>query len=97
MSHLLNLTINIIMQNEWVIWFLIIINIVTFSLFVIDKQRSIKRKRRIRNATLLTCSFLGGSLGGLLAMLLYRHKTRKWYYVIGLPMMIALHLWIISK
>ena len=69
-----------------------LVNVVCFLLFAIDKGKAIRNKWRIPEATLLTVSFLGGALGGLLAMLLCRHKIRKPRFFIGVPAMLILHL-----
>ena len=58
------------------IW-LIIINIITFAVFGIDKKKAIDGKFRISELTLFVLSFLGGSLGGLAAMHVFHHKTKK--------------------
>lgn len=77
--------------------YLIIINIITFTVFAIDKFAAIKHRRRIRVATLFGLSILGGSIGGLISMYLFRHKTRKKYFTIGIPMIIVIQilLWIL--
>ena len=65
-----------------------LINGITLILFGIDKRRAIRQKRRIPIVTLLGCSFVGGALGGLMGMYLFRHKTRKDYFTLGLPLML---------
>ncbi|UTC65830.1 DUF1294 domain-containing protein [Treponema sp. OMZ 788] len=62
------------------------INILTFFLFGFDKWTAIKKRSRIKIMTLLGFSFIGGSVGGLFAMLLFRHKTKKIYFTLGLPL-----------
>ena len=82
------------------IW-LIIINIITFAVFGIDKKKAIDGKFRISELTLFVLSLLGGSLGGLIAMHKFHHKTRKWYFKFGIPMIliawIALIAWFVWK
>lgn len=65
--------------------YLAVINIVTFLVFGIDKHRAVKQKFRIRVRTLFGLALAGGSLGGLLAMYLFRHKTRKTLFTVGIP------------
>ncbi len=72
------------------IW-IIVINLLTFILFVIDKERAVKHKYRISEFTLLTLSFMGGSLGALLAMSLVRHKTKKKIFTVGIRLMLVMH------
>ena len=51
------------------------VNLLTFLIYGLDKLLAIKRRRRIPEATLLTLSFLAGSLGAMLGMALFHHKT----------------------
>ena len=74
-----------------IIW-LIIINLLTFILFVIDKERAVRHKYRISEFTLLTLAFMGGSVGALLAMSLVRHKTQKRIFTVGIRLMLAMHV-----
>ena len=70
------------------------ISLVTLIIYGADKVKAINGAWRIPERVLLGFSFLGGALGGSLAMLLFRHKTRHWYFtavnVIGLIWQIAL-------
>lgn len=65
--------------------FALIMCIITFLLFGIDKRRAIRHMRRIPESTLLLCSFLVGAFGGLLAMPCFHHKTRKWKFRLLVP------------
>ena len=82
------------------IW-LAIINIITFAVFGIDKKKAIDGKFRIKELTLFVLSLLGGSLGGLIAMHTFHHKTRKWYFKFGIPLIliawVAMIAWLIYK
>lgn len=60
-----------------VLLYLICINILTLSLFGVDKLLAIKNKRRIAEKDLLTFSLLGGAIGGLLGMFMFNHKVSK--------------------
>ena len=51
-----------------------------FLLYGLDKLKAKMDAWRIAEKTLLGLSFIGGAAGGLLAMLLFRHKTRHWYF-----------------
>ncbi|GAB4262079.1 MAG: hypothetical protein Kow0013_07200 [Pararhodobacter sp.] len=57
--------------------YLLAINALTYALFRADKARAIAREWRIPESQLLTAALLGGVLGGRLAMVRFRHKTRK--------------------
>ncbi|AZA85546.1 DUF1294 domain-containing protein [Chryseobacterium shandongense] len=54
-----------------------VISIVTFIIFGIDKRKAVKHQRRIPESTLLSLTFLGGTIGALLGMLIFRHKISK--------------------
>lgn len=70
--------------------YLIVINIITFAAFAIDKAKAVKHKFRIKEATLLGLSFIGGSVGGLIGMYSFHHKTKKPVFAVGIPLMIIL-------
>ena len=53
------------------------VSLLLFLLMGVDKHRAVRGKYRIPERTLFTFALLGGSAGGLLGMLLFRHKTRK--------------------
>ena len=72
--------------------YLLIINVVTFALYGIDKWKAIHNKWRIREATLLITALIGGSLGAFIAMYAFRHKTRKWYFKYTVPTMLVVHV-----
>lgn len=72
--------------------YLICINVITFAAFAADKFMAIAHRQRIRIVTLLVLSFLGGVIGGLLGMCIFRHKIRKVYFAVGLPLMFIMHL-----
>ena len=58
----------------------------------IDKRRAIKNAFRVPEATLFSIAFVGGSIGAILGMLIFRHKTRHWYFVYGMPAILLLQL-----
>lgn len=65
--------------------YLVIANITAFVLMYVDKQRAIKKQWRIKEATLFLSAIVGGSIGANLGMQVFRHKTKHWYFVIGMP------------
>ena len=71
--------------------YLAAINIISFCLFAIDKLKAISNGWRISEKTLLSISAIGGAFGGLFAMKLCRHKTKKPFFKYGLPVMVAIH------
>ena len=60
--------------------YLIVLSLITFFVYITDKKKAQKGKWRISEGTLLLLSFIGGAVGGYLAMHLARHKTKKWYF-----------------
>ena len=72
--------------------YLIIINIIAFGMYGIDKQKAIKKQWRIPEAQLLAVAAIGGSAGALLGMQFFHHKTRKWKFRLGVPMILAVQL-----
>ncbi len=78
--------------------YLAVMNILGFALMGTDKSRARNGKWRIRERTLFLFSLLGGSIGTLTGMYVFRHKTKHWYFVIGMPLILvaqlALVLWI---
>ena len=75
--------------------YLVIINLITFLAFAYDKYRAKNDGWRVKNFFLLGLSFLGGSFGGLLGMKFLRHKSKKSYYRLGLPLMVLLQVLIL--
>lgn len=74
------------------VFYLILVSLVSIYLTVIDKKRAIKQQWRIPEKTLLALGMLGGALPMLLMMKHIRHKTRHSKFMIGLPIEIILHL-----
>lgn len=72
--------------------YLVIINICGLAVIGIDKYRASRKKRRIPERWLLIAGFLGGSLGIWIGMRLFRHKTRKPRFYIGIPVMLLIHV-----
>lgn len=69
--------------------YLIIINAAAFLLMLIDKQKAKRGKWRIPEKTLLGAALLGGSIGAILGMYLFRHKTMHPKFSVGLPLILA--------
>ena len=76
----------------FLIIYFVIINIVGFSIMGIDKRKAIKRTFRIPEATLFIVALIGGSIGSILGMQVFRHKTRHWYFVFGMPAILAIQI-----
>ena len=74
------------------IGYLLIINAAAFLLMLMDKRKAIKSKWRIPEATLMWSAALGGSVGALAGMYLFRHKTKHLKFTIGIPVILALQI-----
>lgn len=72
--------------------YLIAVNAVTMITYGIDKFNAVHKRWRIRVSTLLGLAMIGGSVGALAGMYLFRHKTRKAAFTIGVPVMLILQL-----
>lgn len=77
-------------ENKILVLYLLIINVVTLVVFRVDKINAVEHRGRIRILTLLGLAFIGGSLGGLIAMYAFRHKTKKDYFTVGIPLMMIM-------
>ena len=77
--------------------YVIVVSLVLCVLMYIDKQRAIKKQWRISERTLLTLGFVGGAAGGVLAMYLFRHKTKHNAFAFGYPILAAIHIYIIVR
>ena len=69
--------------------YLSLINALALLLMLADKQRAKKLRWRIPESVLLASAALGGSLGALLGMWLFRHKTRKAKFFVTVPLLLA--------
>ena len=82
------------------VW-LAVINLLTFIVYGADKRRARKGKWRVPEKMLFLLPLLGGSIGALLGMRVFHHKTKHWYFVWGIPAIllaqIALAVWIYTK
>lgn len=72
--------------------YLLIINIVAFLAMWIDKRKAEKGKWRISETTLLLLGVLGGSIGGIIGMYTFRHKTKKKRFTIGMPAILVVEI-----
>ena len=72
--------------------YLILINLIAFIIFGVDKKRAKRHEWRISEKALFLSALLGGSLGALLGMYLFRHKTKHWYFCVGIPLILILQV-----
>ena len=72
--------------------YLLITNILGFAFMGIDKRRAIRSAFRIPEATLFAVAIIGGSIGSILGMHVFRHKTKHWYFLFGMPIILILQI-----
>ncbi len=75
-----------------VVAYFIVINIAGFASMGIDKAKAKKHAWRVPEATLFAIAILGGSIGSILGMYHFRHKTKHWYFVAGMPIIFFIQL-----
>ena len=61
----------------------------TFTVYGVDKAKARRGAWRVPEKTLFLLPLLGGSVGALLGMLVFRHKTKHWYFVVGMPLILV--------
>lgn len=71
--------------NILLVLYLLVMNITGIAVMAIDKSKARHHAWRIPEKTLFLVSLLGGSLGTWAGMYIFRHKTRHWYFVAGMP------------
>jgi uncharacterized membrane protein YsdA (DUF1294 family) len=77
---------------EILLIYFLVINVLEFVIAGFDKFAAIKQKRRIPENTLFFLAFIGGSIGLLIAMLLFRHKTSKISFIVKFGTIIVIQV-----
>ena len=81
--------------------YLLAVNLAAFVLYGADKRRAKQGTWRIPEKTLFLLPLLGGSIGALLGMRVFHHKTKHWYFVWGVPAILlaqlALAVWLLTR
>ena len=77
-------------EHKILIIYSVIINFVSFAAFAVDKIKACEGRSRIRIITLLGIAFAGGSIGAILGMYIFRHKTRVDYFTVGVPLIMIM-------
>ncbi|WP_034753408.1 DUF1294 domain-containing protein [Chryseobacterium daeguense] len=73
-------------------YLLIIINLVCFIVFGFDKKRAVKHQKRISEKTLLAVTFLGGTIGAVFGMIIFRHKISKASFLIKFGVIVLIQI-----
>ena len=72
--------------------YILIMNVIGFCLMGLDKHRARTRQWRMPEKILFGAALLGGSAGAWAGMYVFHHKTRHWYFVVGIPLILAAQL-----
>lgn len=75
-------------MTRLLIYYLLAVNLLTFATYGIDKYKARHARWRVREASLLLLAALGGSIGALLGMHLFRHKTQHKKFRYGVPLIL---------
>ena len=75
-----------------IILYAVAVNVISFIMMGVDKRKAIKRAFRIPESTLFILAIIGGSIGSIPGMHLFHHKTRHWYFLYGMPVILALQI-----
>lgn len=72
--------------------YFLLINLISFCMMGLDKYKAKRNKWRIPEKSLFCSALLGGSLGAIISMRIFHHKTRHWYFVWGMPFILFVQL-----
>jgi uncharacterized membrane protein YsdA (DUF1294 family) len=78
-----------------IVIYLAVMNLVGFCLMGIDKRKAVNKLWRIPESTLFIIAVIGGSIGSIIGMRVFHHKTRKWYFVYGMPFILIMQVLLI--
>ena len=81
-----------LMQHRILLIYLAVVNILTTSVFGVDKMNAKFNRQRVRIVTLLGLAFIGGSVGALIGMYGFHHKTKKAYFTVGVPLILLMQV-----
>ena len=84
--------INSIFTTQNILIYILIINVITFFIMWFDKHEAKIGDWRVPERTLFLLVLLGGGIGGIAGMYVFRHKTRKWYFKIGFPAILIMQI-----
>ncbi|MCI9066883.1 MAG: DUF1294 domain-containing protein [Lachnospiraceae bacterium] len=77
---------------DFIILYVAAVNVISFIVMGVDKRRAVKRAFRVPESTLFVLAIIGGSIGSIAGMHLFHHKTRHWYFLYGMPVILALQI-----
>lgn len=82
----------------WPAGYVLVMSGISLFMMGLDKRRSkVRGARRVPERTFFLLALLGGSPGAIWGMFLFRHKTRHWYFVVGLPLILIAQIALLFK
>ena len=81
-----------LMQHRILLIYLAVVNILTIIVFGVDKMNAKSNRQRVRIVTLLGLAFIGGSVGALIGMYGFHHKTKKADFTVGVPLILLMQV-----
>ena len=82
-------------MNDYIYYYLLAVNILAFVLLGVVKQKARRNKWRIPEKTLILSAVIGGSVGAILGMRFFHHKTRKARFAIGVPVILLVQIGVV--
>ena len=77
---------------DFIILYVAAVNVISFIVMGVDKRRAVKRAFRVPESTLFVLAIIGGRIRSIAGMHLFHHKTRHWYFLYGMPVILALQI-----
>ena len=77
---------------KYILIYFALINLLAFIMFWVDKRAAQNGQWRISEKALIIVSMLGGSVGSLVSMNIFRHKTKKMKFILGIPIILILQI-----
>ncbi|MBQ3512665.1 MAG: DUF1294 domain-containing protein [Lachnospiraceae bacterium] len=78
-----------------IIFYLLVINLISFLMYGMDKKKARKKEYRIPEKTLLLVGAIGGSIGAMAGMKVFHHKTKHKKFVLGIPLMFVFQCFVL--
>ncbi|MCR4961926.1 MAG: DUF1294 domain-containing protein [Lachnospiraceae bacterium] len=76
----------------WIASYTLIINLAGFVMMGLDKSKAKNHGWRIPEASLFFVAIIGGSVGSIIGMQVFRHKTKHWYFKYGMPAILLIQI-----
>lgn len=83
---------NFLSVTTFLLLYVGVMNLIGFLIMGVDKHKAKKRAFRIPEATLFLVAIMGGSIGSIIGMYVFRHKTRHHSFTVGMPIILGLQI-----